>query len=158
MAAGESLRTKFTGNTSLYVFIARFRPPIFLKRNIETVLRESERRRRREEETALRQCGPDRTEEETGLQRCESEGTEEDSEVSSVSEASIPSARWSSTSARFPTRRTESLSQIINRLRPPIPLGGRLEPVLKIEGRSLRRRRLSEPRTHPPSSGKLVRI
>lgn len=132
MAAGESVRTKFTGNTSLYVFIARFRPPIFLKRNIEAVLRQ-----------------------------CELERVEDDSEVSIPgSGASTPSARWSksSTGARFPTRRTESLNQIINRLRPPIPIGGRMEPVLKIEGRSLRRRRLSEPRAHPPSSGKLIKI
>jgi len=132
MAAGESVRTKFTGNTSLYVFIARFRPPIFLKRNIEAVLRQ-----------------------------CELERVEEDSEVSTPgSRASTPSARWSKSSAgaRFPTRRTESLNQIINRLRPPIPIGGRMEPVLKIEGRSLRRRRLSEPRAHPPSSGKLIKI
>ncbi|CUS09147.1 unnamed protein product [Tuber aestivum] len=131
MATSESARTKFTGNTSLYVFIARFRPPIFLQRNIETVLR-----------------------------HCELERVEEgDSEVSTPSsETSTLSDPWSrsSTSARSPTRRTESLNQIINRLRPPIPTGGKMEPVLKIEARSLMRKRLHKPRVHSSSSSKLI--
>ncbi|KAG0130187.1 VEFS-Box of polycomb protein-domain-containing protein [Tuber indicum] len=36
---------------------------------------------------------------------------------------------------------------------PPIPTGGKMEPVLKIEAKSLRRKWVPKPRVHPPSSG-----
>jgi hypothetical protein len=124
MTSSESVRARFTGNTCLYVFAARYRPPVFLKRNIDAVLRkcESEEMRR------------------TGGEM-----------VTPVSGNSTPVGdRWPRSiaigGAPPPTRRAETLSQIIARLRPPIPTGGKNEPVLRIEAKSLKRKRLYKPR------------
>ncbi|RPA93605.1 hypothetical protein L873DRAFT_1815578 [Choiromyces venosus 120613-1] len=126
MTTSES-RNKFTGNTCFYVYLARYRPPIFLQRNIEAI---------------LQQCESERVEEEDSERSTPASGT-----------STLVGDRWSrsSTSARFPTRRKESLNQIINRLRPPIPTGGRMEPVLRIEAKSMKRKRLYKPRVQPPS-------
>lgn len=47
------------GSASFYLFLARFRPPSFLERNIEAVLLELENRKRREQ-TVLQEWGPRR--------------------------------------------------------------------------------------------------
>lgn len=135
MTSSESVRARFTGNTCLYVFAARYRPPVFLKRNIEAVLRKCEL-----EEEVYRAGGE---------------------MVTPISGNSTPVGDcWPNRSttvreARAPTRRAETLSQIVARLRPPIPTG-RNEPVLRIEAKSLKRKRLYKPRlSRLGSSGKV---
>lgn len=55
-------------------------------------------------------------------------------------------------SNEFRARSTARIDHIINKLRPPLPTG-RDEPVLKIEVRSLKRKRFSKPRSNGSGLG-----
>lgn len=118
MTPGESIRARFTGNTCFYVYAARHRGKVFLNRNIETVLRENETAQARGEIPASRVPG-----------NSTPPTTDADARISNG----------------FRARPKVRLNQIISKLRPPIPTG-RNEPVLKIEAKSLKRKRLFKPR------------
>lgn len=123
MACGEGVRSKFTGNTCFYVYVARYRGKIFLNRNVEAVLRENE--------------------------IAQARGTL----PSRIPGNSTPPTTYADArvSNGFRARPKVRLNQILSKLRPSIPTG-RGEPVLKIEAKALKRKRLFKSRSNGSNS------